>query len=101
MNLLEKRRERREQRLYINKDYAREIFPSPPHEIFDYKLNLQQQKYENLGYQKAVRNNRLFFTIILSTWKKFHAKMNLLEALEFQGDFQTNVGISKTSRLIK
>lgn len=97
MNLLEKRRERREQRLYINKDYAREIFPSPPHEIFDYKLNLQQQKYENLGYQKAVRNNRLFFTIILSTWKKFHAKMNLLEALEFQGDFQTNVGISKTS----
>lgn len=45
-----------------------------------HELNLQQQKYENLGYQKAVRNNRLFFTIILSTWKKFHAKMNLLEA---------------------
>lgn len=62
-----------------------------------HELNLQQQKYENLGYQKAVRNNRLFFTIILSTWKKFHAKMNLLEALEFQGDFQTNVEISKTS----
>lgn len=38
MNLLEKRKEKREQRLYINKDYAQEIFPPPsPHEIFDYK----------------------------------------------------------------